>query len=129
MATGGREVSGVDFSTVYECVAKLSDLLGRPGDTGQHRIRTLLAIEEWAIDQFGVRVGDRVETRGVAGRLHSGHGWWGFRDDLADGARGTVRAVGFNAYYRYWYCDVEFDSHPSTIFSINVELLVAEEAE
>lgn len=96
-----------------------------PGEA-EWELKTLRAIEQWALKQQPFKVGDQVQMKPGYTVPASSHGWIPWADLLTSGVTGTVREVGYNAHHGYWYFTVGFPTDDGErLFSHHASNLVA----
>lgn len=97
------------------------DALVRPG-AGEHELRTLLSIRDWAMAAQPIHAADRVVL------VHAPEltgGWLAHAETLVDGAAGHADRVYFSGDGA-WYAMVTFDSAPDFSFALVLDRLRAE---
>lgn len=93
---------------------------------GEHRLRTLLDMAEWAIAQQPAQLGNRVDIDpSRIDKLKQYSGWFHFREQMRHGPHEVVE-VGYNRPHAYWYATLRIDCGGSTkLFSIPQSWLLA----
>lgn len=97
------------------------DALVRPG-AGEHWLRNLLAIRDWALAAQPIHAGDRVV---LAQAPELTGGWQAHGETLVDSAAGHADRVYLSGDGA-WYAVVTFDSAPDFSFALVLDRLRAE---
>jgi hypothetical protein len=108
------------------------------GDKLMFEIDNLYSMQEWALEQQPVKVGDRVVLDTVID-FDNAYGWKAYKEALAFGAVGVVERVSWNGYHKYWAAGFRpdelwsistfgggpqrYDYPESKVFTMNVEHL------
>lgn len=99
-------------------VEALVDHLGRVDfQSILYQARRSQAIREWALSNLGIDygIGDRVEiVNDFAAQLTLGHGWYGSREALHQGATALVQDIDINPRSMTWYAEIILDREWTT---------------
>jgi hypothetical protein len=74
----------------------------------RYELKVLHAIEAWAHEQIGIKVGDRIVINSDKPST-TGGGWAAYHECLAFGQTGVVTDIHFNTTRKYWSAGVKLD--------------------